>query len=288
MEKCTLCPRECGAVRNISRGACGADSTVRIGRIGAHFGEEPPVSGKRGSGAVFFCGCSLKCVFCQNSAISANGDGKVYSLAELEKALLSLAEACENINLVTAAHYIDIILPVLEKIKPQITVPIVYNSGGYEKPEALKKLSGIVDVYLPDYKYFDKAVAEKYSRAKDYPEIAVRAIDEMVRQQPKIIIKDGLIKKGVIIRHLVLPTRRKDSAAVLRDIAKRWKDSVLVSVMSQYTPFFNNSTFVELNRKVTTFEYESVLKEARRLGLNGFMQERSSATQIYTPTFDVN
>lgn len=288
MQKCTLCPRECKADRTKARGVCGADSLVRIGRAGAHFGEEPPIVGKRGSGAVFFSGCSLKCVFCQNSAISANGNGKTYSLAELEKVLLTLAESCENINLVTAAHYIDIILPVLERIKPRITVPVVYNSGGYEKAETVKKLDGIVDIYLPDYKYFDGALAEKYSRAADYPEIAVKFIDEVVRQQSKILTENGLIKKGVIIRHLVLPTHRDDSAAVLRDIARRWGGKVLVSLMSQYTPTFNRSEYAELNRKVTSFEYESAVREAQRLGLDGFVQARSSATEIYTPTFDVN
>lgn len=287
MEKCKLCPRECGADRNKNRGACGADNVLRIGRIGAHFGEEPPIAGKRGSGAVFFSGCPLKCVFCQNAAISG-GDGRIYSVSELERELLRLAEECENINLVTAGHYLDLLLPVLERVKKRISVPVVYNSGGYEKAEALKRLDGIVDVYLPDYKYFSAELSKRYSRAENYPDVARAAIDEMVRQQGKIELEDGLIKKGVVIRHLVLPTRRDDSIAVLNDVASRWGGRVLISLMSQYTPSFNRSDYKELNRRVTSFEYESVVREAVRLKLDGFLQERSSAETIYTPTFDVN
>ena len=287
MNGCRLCPVSCGADRSEARGACGADDKIRIGFAGAHFGEEPPLVGRRGSGAVFFSGCSLRCVFCQNGEISTAGGGKIYSESELEHTIMRLAETCENVNLVTAGHMLDLILPVLERVKPKLSCPVVYNSGGYETRAALKRLDGLADVYLPDYKYFSPEIAERYSGRKDYPEIARAAIGEMIRQQPDIVMNGGLIKRGVIIRHLVLPNCRQDSIAVVRDIASRWKDGALVSLMSQYTPEFNRSDYLELNRKVTSFEYESVLGEAEKLGLDGFMQEKSSATSALTPKWDL-
>lgn len=290
MNNCRLCPVSCGADRTETRGACGGDDKIRIGYMGAHFGEEPPISLGRGSGAVFFSGCPLGCVFCQNAKISASGGGKIYSEGEFESALLRLGEQCENINLVTAGHMLDLILPVLERVKPKLKVPVIYNSGGYEKVEALKRLDAIVDVYLPDYKYFSPELAEKYSRRKNYPETVVAAIDEMVGQQPKLVFEKTLcgekIARGVIIRHLVLPGARKDSITVMRDIARRWGKNVLVSVMSQYTPEFNRSPFPELDRKITSFEYDSVVAEARKIGLDGFTQQKSSATSRLTPKFE--
>ena len=287
MNGCRLCPVACGADRTKTRGACGGDDKIRIGFVGAHFGEEPPLVGKRGSGAVFFSGCSLRCVFCQNAAISADCGGKIYSKSELETALLRLSETCENINLVTAGHMLDLILPVLEQVKPRLKVPVVYNSGGYETVAALKRLDGLVDVYLPDYKYFSPELAERYSGRRNYPEIARAAISEMVRQQPNVVMDGGLIKSGVIIRHLVLPGCRQDSIAVVRDIAERWKNNILISLMSQYTPEFNRTSLPELNRRVTSFEYESVLREVEKLGLDGFMQEKDSATSALTPKWEL-
>ena len=286
MENCTLCPRRCGADRNNTRGYCGADNTFRIGFIGAHFGEEPPVTGKKGSGAVFVSGCPLKCVYCQNADISANGNGREFTPSELERLFLELGEKCENINLVTAGHYLNVLIPVLEKVKPKLHVPVVYNSSGYETADAVRRLDGLVDVYLPDYKYYSDKLAEAYSSCPDYRETATAAIDEMVRQQPFAVFENSLIKKGVVIRHLVLPESRLDSIAVMRDIALRWKDKVLISLMSQYTPSFNRSQYKQLSRRITSFEYESVLSEAVRLGLNGFMQERTSATDALTPIFE--
>ncbi len=283
MSGCRLCPVECGANRTKTRGACGADDKIRIGYAGAHFGEEPPLVGSRGSGTIFFSGCSLRCVFCQNAAISADCGGKIYSESALKTAILNLSETCENVNLVTAGHMLDLILPVLERVKPRLTVPVIYNSGGYETVASLKRLKGIVDVFLPDYKYFSPEIAERYSGRKDYPELARKAIEEMVEQQSEISIDNGLIRRGVLVRHLVLPGCRQDSIAVVRDIAARWKNNILVSVMSQYTPEFNRSSYSELNRRITSFEYDSVLAEAERLGLNGFMQEKGSATSELTP-----
>lgn len=290
MNNCRLCPVSCGADRTKTRGACGGDDKIRIGYMGVHFGEEPPISLGRGSGAVFFSGCPLGCVFCQNAKISASGVGKIYSQSELESALLKLGEQCENINLVTAGHMLYSLLPVLERVKPKLKVPVIYNSGGYEKVEALKRLDGIVDVYLPDYKYFSPELAEKYSKRKNYPEIAVAAIDEMVGQQPKLVFEKTQngkkIVRGVIVRHLVLPGARKDSMDVMHDVGDRWGKQVLVSIMSQYTPEFNRSPYPELDRKVTSFEYDSVVAEAQKIGLDGFMQQKSSATSALTPKFE--
>lgn len=250
-----------------------------------HFGEEPPVSGKRGSGAVFFSGCPLRCVYCQNAPVSIGGKGEPYTAPQLANALLTLSQRAENVNLITAGHYLEQLLPVLKEIKPSLGVPVVYNSGGYEKREAIARLNGLCDVYLPDYKYYSSALSEKYSLCPDYRQFAVAAIDEMVRQQDAVETENGLIRRGVIVRHLVLPGCRKDSLAVVRDIADRWKGRVLLSLLWQYTPKFNRSPYRELNRRVTTYEYESVVNEAVKAGLNGFMQQRDSATDEFTPDF---
>jgi putative pyruvate formate lyase activating enzyme len=259
---------------------------MRVAKIMLHHGEEPCISGKGGSGAIFFSGCALRCVFCQNAEISAGQKGKEFSASELEKEIYELVEAgADNINLVTAGHYLDELVPLLEKIKPTLSVPIVYNTGGYEKIEAIKRLDGLVDVYLPDYKYFSVELAQKYSKAVDYPMVAKAAIGEMLRQQPRCeFADDGMIKKGVIIRHLVLPSCRKDSIAVMRSIATDFKGAK-ISLMRQYTPKFNRSEFSELNRAVTAFEYDSVVNEANRLGLDGFIQEKGCETDEMTPDF---
>lgn len=285
MKNCELCPRRCGADRSKTQGFCGAGDRLKIALITNHFGEEPPLCPTKGSGAVFFSGCPLKCVFCQNAAISAGGKGEYYSTEALKERLLRLNDEADNINLITAGHYLNLLLPVLEEIKPKISVPIVYNSSGYERAEAIRRLDGLIDVYLPDYKYFSSQLAAKYSLCPDYPDIARAAIDEMVRQQGDTVIRDRRILSGVIIRHLVLPNCRQDSLSVLRDAAARWKGRFLLSLMSQYTPDFNRSDYPELNRRVTSFEYNSVVQEAVNLGLKGFMQQKDSATSAMTPDF---
>lgn len=285
MNLCELCPRACGANRSLQQGECGCGDKIKIAKAMNHFGEEPPLVGDKGSGAVFFCGCPMNCVFCQNAAISDGQKGEIYSERQLINLLLSLSRRAENINLVTAGQWLVQLLPVLATVKPQIRVPVVYNSGGYEKVAALRALQPYVDVYLPDYKYYSASLAEKFSLRADYPVVAAAAIDEMVSQQPRPIIENGLIKRGVIIRHLVLPGCRHDSLEVVRDIARRWGDRVLISLMSQYTPHFNRSDYSQLNRRVTSFEYESVVNEAVRLGLKGFMQQKSSAIRDFTPDF---
>ncbi len=259
---------------------------MRVAKIMLHHGEEPCISGKGGSGAIFFSGCSLRCVFCQNAEISVGQKGKEFSAYELEKEIYELVNrGADNINLVTAGHYLDELVPLLERIKPTLSVPIVYNTGGYEKVEAIKRLDGLVDIYLPDYKYFSVELAQKYSKAADYPAVAKAAIAEMLRQQPRCEFDgDGMVKRGVIIRHLVLPSCRKDSIAVMRSIASNFKGAK-ISLMRQYTPKFNRSEFSELNRTVTAFEYDSVVSEADMLGLDGFIQEKGCETDEMTPDF---
>lgn len=289
MAKCYACPRECGVDRDEKRGYCGAGNEILIAKTMVHRFEEPPISGTRGSGAIFFGGCNLGCVYCQNAEISVRAAGKPTTAAELEKIIFDLEEkGVHNIDLITAAHFVPSLAHVLEKIKPKLSIPIVYNSGGYEKRETLRLLDGLIDVYLPDYKYRSGELAKKFSFAPDYPEVAEAALDEMTRQQPEFVTDDsGIAKRGVIVRHLVLPAHRDDSIAVMKLLAGRFP-TVKLSLMRQYTPEFNRSKYRELNRRVTSFEYKSVVDEAVRLGLDGFTQDASSATAAFTPDFSEN
>ena len=288
-----MCPRACGKDRSVDKGICGMGDNMRVARADLHFFEEPIISGTRGSGTIFFCGCSLGCVFCQNRDISRGSElGREISERELADIMLGLEErGAHNINLVTGAHFVSKIATSLEMVKNRLSIPIVYNSSGYELPKTLKMLDGLVDIYLPDYKYFSSELSAKYSNAPDYRERAEAAILEMFGQVGKCEYNDeGLLKKGIIIRHLVLPSCRADSIAVIRRIAEILpKNDILISVMSQYTPdFANDVDFKELHRRVTRFEYESVLQEVQRLGLSGFSQAKESASGVYTPDFKGN
>ena len=291
MEKCYLCPRNCGADREAGElGFCREGDSIRIARYSLHMWEEPVISGKRGSGTIFFSGCNLKCEFCQNRVISHGGKGEVISVERLCEIMLELQSmGAENINLVTPTHFADKIAEALREVKKDLSIPVVYNTSGYEKVDTLRMLDGLVDIYLPDYKYFSDELALKYSFVKDYRATAEAAIAEMFRQTGKAIIENGIMKKGIIIRHLVLPSCRRDSIAVLERIAEILpKDKVLVSVMSQYTPDFAikaDTKHKELRRAITSFEYSSVSERAISLGLDGFFQEKSSATSDYTPDF---
>ena len=284
--KCNSCPRNCGAER--PKGFCRAPSEFLVSRVALHPYEEPPISGDKGSGTIFFGGCNLGCVYCQNKAISRGGRGEIMSGDRLEAAMLSLCEqGAHNINLVTPSHYFSELAPLLERVKPKLGVPIVCNCGGYESVDALKRLEGLVDVYLPDFKYFSAEISAKYSFAPDYFDVASRAIAEMSRQQPKLLFEDGLLKKGLVIRHLVLPGCRKDSMRVLDELSELLSGrQFLLSLMSQYTPdFVDEEKFPELGRPVTTFEYNSVMSHAEKLGFEGFFQARSSVGKKYTPEF---
>ena len=295
MEKpCTLCPRKCKIDRSKGEtGLCRSGNDIVVARSMVHMWEEPPISGTHGSGAIFFSGCSLRCVFCQNRPISHDCVGKVMSESELGALMLELQEkGVHNINLVTPTHFADKIASVLEKVKPKLNIPVVYNCGGYESKESVQMLKGLVDIYLPDFKYASDSLAIKYSNAPKYSYYAAAALAEMVESVGRPVFcreTDGeeIMKSGVIVRHLVLPSSRRDSMEVLDIIAKTvGVKNVRLSLMSQYTPEFAlNCNIPCLHRKVTSFEYNSVLDHAEKLGFEGYFQDRSSACTNYTPEF---
>lgn len=283
-EKCELCPRKCGVNRNISRGFCKGGALASVTRAAKHFWEEPVISGKNGSGTVFFAGCTLRCVFCQNHEISRQNVGKEVSDGELADIFLSLqGDGAENINLVNPVHFAPSIKNALLIAKPKI--PVVWNSGGYERPETLREMEGLIDIYLPDFKYRSDEKALKYSGISDYAENAVAAINEMYRQVGNVVIEDGMMKKGVIVRHLVLPSMPLQSVKALRFIKENLPEGVWVSLMGQYIPTgdVNSENYPEINRKITRKEYSTVLREYEDLGFDGFCQELSSADEAFVP-----
>lgn len=253
--------------------------------------EEPCISGTRGSGTVFFSGCSLKCCFCQNYRISAENFGKEIPVTRLAEIFLELQDkGAHNINLVSATHYVPQVIEALDICKGRLNIPVAYNSGGYELPETIEMLRGYVDIFMPDLKYYDSDISEKYSAAGDYFYYASAAVGKMIEIAGKPVYDDdGLMKSGVIIRHMVLPSHRRDSEKVLNFIADTYPEgSYLLSLMSQYTPFYKSCEHKEINRRISTYEYEKVAQAAAELGFDGFMQERSSAKKEYTPDFDLS
>ncbi len=290
-EDCLLCPRKCGINRRTGQtGVCGVSSEIKVARAALHYWEEPCISGKRGSGAVFFSGCSLHCVFCQNREISDGKAGKVISKERLSDIFMELAvKGANNINLVTPGQYIpDIVWAVNDAKSRGMKLPIIYNTSGYENVTELKLLEGIVDVYLPDFKYMDSTLSARYSRAKDYPSVAKHALSEMVRQQPDVVIDDatGLIQKGVIVRQLLLPGHVNDAKAVLKYLYDTYHDHVYISMMSQFTPIALKD-YPEINRTVTRREYERLVDYALKIGItNAFIQEGDVAKDSFIPAFD--
>lgn len=290
-ENCLLCPRKCGINRSTGQtGICGVSSEIKVARAALHYWEEPCISGKRGSGAVFFSGCSLHCVFCQNREISDGKAGKVISKERLSDIFMELAvKGANNINLVTPGQYIpDIVWAVNDAKSRGMKLPIIYNTSGYENVTELKLLEGIVDVYLPDFKYMDSTLSARYSRAKDYPSVAKQALSEMVRQQPDVVIDDatGLIQKGVIVRQLLLPGHVNDAKAVLKYLYDTYHDHVYISMMSQFTPIALKD-YPEINRTVTKREYERLVDYALEIGItNAFIQEGDVAKDSFIPAFD--
>lgn len=289
LNNCRICPRACGADRTAGiRGRCGADATIWVARAALHQWEEPPVSGERGSGAVFFTHCALGCVFCQNRQISRREDiGKPVTITRLAEIFLELeCQRAHNINLVTGSHYAPQIEAALRLARAQgLSLPVLWNSSGYETVSTLQRLDGLIDIYLPDYKYYSSYYAGRYSHAADYPETARDAIAEMVRQVGAPVYgRDGMLKKGVIIRHLMLPGLGGDTAQVLRSIAEHWGDRVLVSLMRQYTPF-GMKAYPEIDRKITDGEYAEAVEWMQSLGLTGFIQERESIRESFIPAF---
>ena len=321
---CTLCPRKCGADRYESTGFCKAGTQMRLAKAMLHKWEEPVLCPGSGSGAVFFSNCTLRCIFCQNYNISAEGFGKEVSVPALADIFLRLEQqGARNIDLITASHYLPSVIYALDMVKHRLSIPVVYNCGGYECPETIRMLDGYIDIYLPDVKYFDDSAAVKYSSAPNYFETACEALEEMVRQTGKPVIENAdfsknadefkmpsdagsarpgtdcknpdsvrIMKRGVIVRHMVLPGYRKDSLAILGALAARFgTDKFMISLLRQYTPFYKAKTkpeYKSINRRVTGYEYDSVVEEALRLGFSGFMQEKSSAKEEYTPLFDLS
>lgn len=290
-EDCLLCPRKCGINRSTGQtGVCGVSSEIKVARAALHYWEEPCISGKKGSGAVFFSGCSLHCVFCQNREISDGKEGKVISKERLSDIFMELAgKGANNINLVTPGQYIpDIVWAVNDAKSRGMKLPIIYNTSGYENVTELKLLEGIVDVYLPDFKYMDSTLSAMYSRAKDYPSVAKQTLSEMVRQQPDVVIDDatGLIQKGVIVRQLLLPGHVNDAKAVLKYLYDTYHDHVYISMMSQFTPIALKD-YPEINRTVTRREYERLVDYALKIGItNAFIQEGDVAKDSFIPAFD--
>lgn len=311
MEACRLCPRECGVNRmEDERGVCKQSAQIKIARADLHMWEEPCISGTRGSGAVFFTGCPLHCVFCQNAKIASDNVGREISIEELAERFLYLqGKGANNINLVTAGHFVPQVVAALDMAKRNgLTIPIVYNSSAYEKVETLRLLDGYVDVYLPDLKYKDETLSLRYSHAKDYFEKATAAIAEMVRQTGELCFTDEKTKtehiniaeyqrrsedgevlimtRGVIVRHLLLPGCGQDSKQVMKYLLNTYGERIFISIMNQYTPLPHVRSYPELDRKVTEEEYEQVLDYAIELGIeNGFMQEGDVAKESFIPDF---
>ena len=285
--KCELCPRACRVDREASYGYCRVGSTAIVGRAAPHYWEEPCICGKNGSGTVFFSGCNLRCVFCQNSKISREAYGREYSPEGLSELYLDLQrQGVSNINFVTPT-------PWVRKIKSSLDIawerglylPTVYNCGGYESVDALRSLRGYIGVYMPDFKYMSSALSEKYSSAPDYPEVAKRALYEMVNQRGELVFDgDGMLVKGVIVRHLVLPTHVDDSLRVLEYLKNEYGDNIIVSIMSQYTPF--SSCPPPLDRRLSEEEYATVVNFAREIGIkNAYIQDGEAASESFIPEF---
>ncbi len=290
MNSCTLCPRNCGVDRTTNTGVCGTTDKIKIARASLHCWEEPCISGAMGSGTVFFSGCNLSCVYCQNKKISHENFGITVDKERLCEIFFELKErGAHNINLVTASHFLPDVLSAIELAKARgIGIPFVYNTSSYEKVETLKQCDGLIDIFLPDFKYIEKESAKKYSGAPDYPEVAKAAIDEMVRQQPTpVFSEDGMMTKGVIVRHLMLPERLAESKKIIKYLYEKYENNIFLSIMNQYTPVGNLDAFPELKRRVKDSDYEKLIDYALALGVeNAFTQEGGAAEESFIPDFD--
>lgn len=294
MKKCTLCPRNCSVDRaKGERGVCGQSDKLKVARAALHYWEEPCISGNEGSGTVFFSGCALHCVFCQNANIANGTAGKEISIERLAEIFLELqGQKANNINLVTPGHFVPQIVTALELAKRQgLSIPIVYNTGSYESVDTIKRLDGLVDIYLPDFKYMDVELSTKYSHASDYSEVAQKAIAEMVHQTGKPVFfsddEEGIMRRGTIVRHLLLPGCSEDSKAVIRYLYETYGNGIYISIMNQFTPLSGLERYPELNRRVTEEEYEEVVDYAIALGVeNGFIQDGETAEESFIPEFD--
>jgi len=291
LNSCNLCPRNCKINRNNNEiGFCGATKNVRIAKASLHYCEEPCISGDNGSGTIFFSHCNLKCVFCQNYQISTCNVGIEITIDRLSDIFIELQDKnALNINLVTPTHYVPQIIEAIKKAKKKgLVIPIIYNTSSYENVETIKLLKNYIDIYLPDFKYYDNYYALKYSRAKNYFEVASKAIDEMVNQVSNCVFdNNGIMKKGIIIRHLVLPGLKEDSKKLIKYIYDKYKDKVYISIMNQYTPLDNVEEYKELNCKLSEDDYNEVINYAIDLGVaNGFIQQEGSNNEAFIPDFN--
>lgn len=289
LDCCTLCPRLCKVNRNKGElGFCKASNKIKIARYSLHFWEEPCISGENGSGTIFFSNCNLKCIYCQNYDISTKNCGKEISIERFANICITLQNmGALNINLVTPTHFIPLIRDGLLLAKKEgLSIPIVYNTSSYENVDSLKMLDGLIDIYLPDLKYFDNHLSNKMSLADNYFDVAKDAIDEMVRQVGKPIFKDNIMVKGVIVRHLLLPNHVDDSKRVISYLYGRYKDDIYISIMNQYTPIKKFNDYLELNNKVSEDEYDSLINFACDLGItNAFIQEGETQKESFIPDF---
>lgn len=287
---CNLCPRKCNIDREKNLGFCKSSNKIKIARAALHEWEEPCISGVNGSGTVFFTGCSLRCVFCQNYALSHDNKGKIVTVEELSEIFLRLQnEKAHNINLVTPTHFVPEIIEALKLAKSKgLKIPIVYNTSGYESVETIKMLDGYVDVYLPDFKYFSNDLAKKYSGVCDYFENATSALNEMFKQVGEFSLdEEGMIKRGMVVRHLILPGYTEDSKNVIAHIYDTFRDKIFISIMNQYTPLPHAEKFPEINRTITDEEYDAVIEFALSLGIeNAFIQEGGTAKESFIPDFN--
>lgn len=290
MEKCNICPRKCNIDRTIYKGYCGMDDTLVVARAALHMWEEECISGKEGSGAVFFAGCNLRCVFCQNRNISKNGAGKTITVDRLADIFCELQKkGANNINLVTPTHYTKQIMAALDIAKDKgLNIPVVYNCGGYESVDTIKELKGYVDIFLPDFKYVDKNISKKYSNCEDYFDVAKKGLAAMyeIVGNPQFDER-GMMKKGVIVRHLMLPGHVKDSKSVLKYLHETYGNNIYISIMSQYTPLVDKDKYKEIARKLYPAEYKRLVDYAIDIGIvNGFVQEGDVADESFIPEFD--
>lgn len=285
LSHCNLCPNKCGADRTRGHGLCHAPCEARICRIALHPWEEPIISGTRGSGTVFFAGCPLLCVFCQNDEISHAPVGRAYTVDALIEEMKRLVdEGAHNINFVSPTHYAHVVYEALSRYRPP--VPVVYNTGGYDRVETLRMLEGLVDVYLPDLKYLTPTLALRYAGKEDYPAVATAALDEMFRQAGDAQVKDGLLVRGMLVRHLVLPSHSDEGVRVMEYLTGRYGNRIYISAMSQYTPHARACEFPEINRKLKPIEYKRVVAALVRAGQeNCFVQDAESSDECYIPPF---
>ncbi len=284
---CTLCPNACGVDRRQQAGRCHMRAKARICRAALHPWEEPIISGTRGSGTVFFSGCSLCCVYCQNFEISHASVGRAYTVSELIDLLKRLVDqGAHNINFVNPTHYAHVIKAVLTAYRPP--VPVVYNTGGYDRVETLRELEGLIDIYLPDFKYWNNASAARYSGHADYPTVVKAALHEMYRQLGPAVVRNGLLQKGLLVRHLTLPGLSDEGVQIMSYLAQEYGDAIYISAMSQYTPCGDLSAYPEINRRIKPIEYKRVLSPLRRAGLlHCFTQDLDSSDTAYIPPFSL-